>query len=72
MQTRTTAFRHLDAQTFLGAFFPRRKETLELSNSVVCDINHAHTKYGCSVTKSKLAWHYQRVGHNAFYSVKRR
>jgi hypothetical protein len=46
-----------------------RKQSLELPNSVVSDVNHLSTKYGCSVTKSKLTDHSfsQRVEDNAFY-----
>jgi hypothetical protein len=38
----------------LRIFFTRREQTLELSNSVVRDVNHTVIKYGCSVIKSKL------------------
>jgi hypothetical protein len=55
MQTRTTAFRDLDAQTSSRVFFARWKQSLKLSNSVVRHINHALRKYGYGVSKSKLA-----------------
>jgi hypothetical protein len=40
MHTRTAASRHVNAQAFWRVFSALRKQTLELPNSVVRDINH--------------------------------
>jgi hypothetical protein len=53
MQTGTAAFGHFYTQTFLRVFRSLRKKTLELSNSVVRDVNHRAEKYGYEVSKSK-------------------
>ena len=53
MQTGTAAFGHFYAQTFSRVFRSLRKKTLELSNSIVCDVNHLPGKYGYEVSKSK-------------------
>src|SRR4029077_7628822 len=44
---------NLHAQTFAGAFCLRPKQSSQLSNSAVSDINHNSIKYGCEFTKSK-------------------
>jgi hypothetical protein len=53
MQTGTAAFGHFHAQASMRIFRSLRKQTLELSNSVVRDVNHRPKKYGCEVSKSK-------------------
>src|SRR4029077_17306228 len=53
MQTGTAAFGHFYTQTLSRGFRSLRKKTLELSNSVVRDVNHRVGKYGCEVSKSK-------------------
>jgi hypothetical protein len=53
LKPRTAAFCNLHAQTFAGAFCLRPKQSSQLSNSAVSDINHHSTKYGCGFTKSK-------------------
>src|SRR6476660_955784 len=53
MQTGAAAFGHFYTQTFLRVFRSLRNKTLELSNSIVRDVNHRVRKYGCEVSKSK-------------------
>src|SRR5580765_4097782 len=53
MQTGPAAFGYFYAQTFSRIFRPLRKKTLELSNSVIRDVNHRVGKYGCEASKSK-------------------
>jgi len=58
---------HLTRRPFCE-FLPARKQTLQLSNSIVRDVNHSPAKYGCSVTKSKQRRWYrvsQCAEHNA-------
>jgi hypothetical protein len=54
MHTRTAAFRDVNAQAFWRIFSVLRKQTLELPNSVVRDINHFQ-KDDFGVSKSKMA-----------------
>src|SRR4030095_1468276 len=53
MQTGTAAFSHFYSQAFSRVFRPLRKQVLELSDSVVSDVDHRAKKYGCHVSKSK-------------------
>src|SRR5215472_17812121 len=53
MQTGTAAFGNLYSQALLRTSSSLRKQTLELSNSVVRDTNHRTEKYGDEVSKSK-------------------
>src|SRR5580765_3925543 len=53
MQAGTASFGHFYTQTFSRAFRSLRKQTLELSNRVVRDVNHRVEKYGYEVLKSK-------------------
>jgi len=53
MQTGTAAFGNLHSQALLRIFTSLRKQSLELSNSVVRDTNHQSEKYGDEVSKSK-------------------
>jgi len=54
MHTRTAAFRDVNAQAFWRILSVLRKQTLELPNRVVRDINHFQ-KYDLGVSKSKMA-----------------
>src|SRR5262249_43935771 len=54
MQTGTAAFGHFYSQASARIFRSLRKQTPELSNSVVRDVNHCTRKYGCAVPKSKI------------------
>jgi hypothetical protein len=53
VQTGTAALGHFYSQAFSRIFRSLRKQTLELSNSVVRDVNHRPEKYGCEASKSK-------------------
>jgi hypothetical protein len=53
VQTGTASFAHFYSQTFSRVFRSLRKQTLELSNSIVRDVNHRVEKYGYEVSKSK-------------------
>src|SRR6476469_8590628 len=53
MQTGAAAFGHFYTQTFLRVFRSLRNKTLELSNSIVRDVNHRVRKYGFELSKSK-------------------
>jgi DNA mismatch repair protein MutL len=53
MQTGTAAFGHFYSQASVRIFPSLRKQTPELSNSVVRDVNHCAKKYRCEVSKSK-------------------
>jgi len=59
LKPRTAALCDLHAQTFAGAFCLLAKQSSELSNSAVGDINHRCVKYGCGFTKSKSC---KRIG----------
>jgi hypothetical protein len=53
METGTTAFRHFYSQAFSRVFRSLRKQTSELLNSIIRDVNHRSVKYGYEVSKSK-------------------
>ena len=53
MQTGTAAFGYFYTQTLSRVFRSLRKKTLELSNSVVRNVNHRFEKYGFGLSKSK-------------------
>jgi len=44
METGTTAFRHFYSQAFFRVFRSLRKQTSELSNSIIRDVNHRTKK----------------------------
>src|SRR5215469_3880935 len=53
MQAGTTALCDFYSQAFSRVFRSVRKQTLELSNSVVRYVNHHAKKYRCQLSKSK-------------------
>src|SRR5262249_6168861 len=59
MQTGTAAFGHFYTQTFSRVFRALRKETLELSNSVVRDVNHRSKN-------TAVAYVSQKIGRSAY------
>jgi DNA mismatch repair protein MutL len=55
MQTGTAALGNVDSQAFLRIVRSLRKQTLELANGVVRDVNHCYKKYGCEVSSQRTA-----------------